>query len=202
VAGPIDLVCWDFGDTLVHERFMRRCPPGVPEWEDVYDGVVDSRAEWVTDWMLGRAAMTDLIPWLAAELPMTRTAVARHLRAVWQQIEWFPESREWVEQLNGRVAQAVVTVNPAEFSGIATACGLDPLVDVIVTSADLDTPSKVAMAEHVRWLLGLGRGVSTSLLIDNREDNIDEFAAADGHGYHFTPDGFGRDAEALLGPLL
>jgi FMN phosphatase YigB (HAD superfamily) len=159
----IDLVCWDFGDTLVHERFMRRSPPGVPEWEEVYDRVIDSRPEWETDWMLGRAPMTDLIPWLAAELPMTNRGIARHLRAVWQQIEWFPSTREWTERLNGRVAQAVVTVNPTEFSGIATACGLDPFVDVIVTSADIGSLSKVAMTEHARHLLGLESGVTTSL---------------------------------------
>jgi FMN phosphatase YigB (HAD superfamily) len=202
VAEPIDLVCWDFGDTLVHERFMRRCPLGVPEWEEVYDRVVDSRPDWEADWMLGRAPMTDLIPWLAAELPMTNQAVARHLRSVWQQIDWFPSSRDWVGRLNGHVAQAVVTVNPTEFSGIATACGLDPLVDVIITSADLESLSKVVMTEHARRLLGLKPGVARCLLIDNRQDNIDEFAAAGGHGYHFTPDGFTRDAAALLGPLL
>jgi FMN phosphatase YigB (HAD superfamily) len=200
-ANAIDLVCWDFGDTLVQERLMRRSPPGVPEWEEVYDRVIDVHPEWEADWMLGRAAMIDLVPWLAAELPMTHTAIARYLRTVWQEIEWFSSAREWVERLNGCVTQAVVTVNPTEFSGIATACGLDPLVDIIVTSADIASLNKVAMSEHARRLLGLDAGVATSLLIDNRHDNIDEFTAAGGRGYHFTPDGFARDAEDLLGSL-
>ena len=39
----IDLVCWDFGDTLVDERFMRLPPDGVPEWGEVYDAVLAER---------------------------------------------------------------------------------------------------------------------------------------------------------------
>lgn len=198
----IDLVCWDFGDTLVHERFMRICPPGVPEWEPVYDAVVDARPDWVNDWMLGRAVMTELIPWLAAELPMTPTAIARHLREVWNQIVWFPDAREWIGRLDGVVAQAIVTVNPFEFSGISVACGLDPLVDVIVTSADLATHSKVEMTEHARRLLGLPPGLDSSVLIDNKLANIDEFAAAGGPTIHFTPETFPAEAERLLAPLL
>lgn len=198
---PVDLVCWDYGDTLVHERFMRRCPPGVPEWEEVYDRITEDPA-FDEPWMMGAANMTDLIPRLAAELPMTNAAIARHLRMCWHQIDWYPDAREWIHKLNARVLQAVVTVNPFEFSGIATASGLDPVVDVIVNSAELKTLSKVAMTEHARMLLGLAPGVGTSILIDNRADNCDEFTAAGGTAIHFTPETFAAEAERLLAPLL
>ena len=152
--------------------------------------------------MLGEANMTDLIPPLAARLPMTNAAIARHLRMCWHQIEWFPDAREWVNKLNARVLQAIVTVNPFEFSGIASACGVDPVVDVIVNSAELKTLSKVAMTEHARMLLGLPAGVGSSILIDNRKDNCDEFVAAGGTAIHFTPETFAAEAERLLAPLL
>jgi len=198
--GPIDLVCWDFGDTLVHERFMRICPPGVPEWEEVYDEIA-AEPEWEQAWMLGEANLTDLIPRLAERLPMTNGAIGRHLRTVWQQIEWYPDAREWINRLNGRVAQTIVTVNPFEFSGIATACGLDPLVEIIVTSADIRSTSKVDMTEHARRLLGMEPGVSTSILIDNRLDNCEEFTEAGGAAIHFTPETFAAEAETALTSL-
>lgn len=196
----IDLVCWDFGDTLVHERFMRRNPPGVPEWEAAYDHAVDP--EFEAAWMIGDANMTDLIPRLAERLPMTNAAIARHLRQNWHDIEWFPDARDWLHRLNGRALQAIVTVNPFEISGILTACGIDPLVDVIVNSAEIRTLSKVTMTEHARMLLGLEPGIHSSLLVDNRADNCDEFVAAGGTAIHFTPQGFAAEADRLLAPLI
>lgn len=198
----IDLVCWDFGDTLVDERFMRICPPGVPGWTEVYDRLLAGRPGWDNEWMLGRASLNELIAPLAEELSMERAAVSRHLRSVWQQIVWFPEVRGWVERLDGVVQQAVVTVNPWEFEGIAVACGLVPLVDVIVTSAELETLSKVTMAHRARELLGLPAGLATTLLIDNKRVNVDEFVAAGGRGWHFVRETFDADAAAMLAPLL
>lgn len=199
----IDLVCWDFGDTLVDERFMRIAPRGVHEWTLVYDEVLASLGDhgnFDNEWMLGRATMNELVGPLSLRLPMTRAAVAKHLRAVWQQIDWYPEVRALLEHLNGQVLQAIVTVNPHEFHGISTACGLDPLVDVIVTSADLQTLSKVTMAAHARELLGLAPGLSTTLLIDNRADNVDEFLRAGGRGIPFQRPTFTSNAAVLLSP--
>jgi len=194
----IDLVCWDFGDTLVDERFMRIAPPDVPAWTQTYDDVLGALGTYDDEWMLGRASMNELIQPLAARLPMSPAHVGRHLRAVWQQIEWFDEVRQHMIELDGRVLQAIVTVNPHEFHGIATACGLDPLVDVMVTSADLATISKVDMSKHARHLLGLGEGLATTLLIDNRRDNTEEFRAAGGHAIHFERSTFGSIAESVL----
>ncbi|MDJ0767232.1 MAG: hypothetical protein QNJ12_00505 [Ilumatobacter sp.] len=202
MTAAIDLVCWDFGDTLCDERFMRIPPDEVPQWTAVYDGVVDAHPAWVADWMLGRASLNDLIAPLAEKLPMSRAAIARHLRAVWRRIAWFPEARAWLERLDGAVPQAVVTVNPWEFAGIAAACGLDRHVDVIVTSAEIASESKVAMALRARELLALSGDLSTTLLIDNRSDNVDEFVGAGALAIRYEPGTFEREAARLLGPLL
>ncbi len=188
----IDLVAWDFGDTLVHERFMRIAPDGVPEWPTVYDRFFEAHPEFEDRLDHGRASMIEMIPWLAEQTGMTGSAVARHLRHVWTQIEWFEPSRRWLLGLSGRVAQAVVTVNPFEFSGMATACGLDPHVELIVTSADIGDRSKPAMARVARELLGLPLGLGTTVLIDNRADNVADFVREGGHAIHFRPEDPGR----------
>lgn len=197
-AADIDLVCWDFGDTLVDERFMRIPPPDVPEWTDVYDNYLDQHPAWDEAWMLGKASLNDLIAPLADQLPMTRPEVSHHLRAVWWQIEWYPEVRAWLERLNGEMLQAVVTVNPWEFEGIAAACGLVPLVDVIVTSAEVGSASKVVMARRARELLGLDDRLDATLLIDNRLDNVEEFRQSGGRAFHFTRQRFAAEAETLF----
>ena len=181
----VDLVCWDFGDTLVDERFMRIAPIGVPDWGRVLDEVLAERVDWVDRWNLGCGSLNDLIVPLAERLPMTPVQVASHLRSVWNEIDWFDEAAAWVDELTNRVAQAVVTVNPHEFSGIARACGLDARIPVIVTSAELGTRSKVRMAERVRELLALPPGVDTTLLIDNNSENVDEFIEAGGRAIHY-----------------
>jgi hypothetical protein len=63
---------------------------------------------------------------------------------------------------------------------LARACGLDLRIPVIVTSAELGTLSKVAMAEHARDVLGLRPGLSTTVLVDNKQHNVDEFATSGG----------------------
>ncbi len=197
----IDLVCWDFGDTLVDERFMRLPPDGVPQWAEVYEAVLAARPDWVDGWNLGRGSINDLVAPLAERLPMSEASIAAHLRAVWGRITWFTDARDAVERLDGHVAQAVVTVNPHEFAGIATACGLDRLIGLIVTSAELATMSKATMTVRARELLGLPAGLSTTILIDNRLDNIAEFDAAGGQVIHYRPDSGCLDPLADIAPL-
>lgn len=184
----IDLVCWDFGDTLVDQDFMRIAPEGVERWKEVYNQVLAARPQWVEEWNLGTVPMSDLVQPLSAELGMEPMAVSRHLRLVWSQIVWYDDASQLVNRLRGVVPQAVVTVNPHEFSGIARACGLDSLVDLIVTSADLRSLSKVVMARHARTVLGLDADLRGTVLIDDRLDNLAEFADAGGRTVHYRPD--------------
>ena len=44
------VLLWDFGDTLVDERWMRRAPAGVPAWEAAWTSVMDDLAD---DWNVG-----------------------------------------------------------------------------------------------------------------------------------------------------
>ena len=195
----IDLVCWDFGDTLVDETFMQYAPQGVPEWPEAYRSAFKADLDFEDRLNLGEASLHDLIEPLAELVPMSRPAIARHLRSVFNRIEWLPGMRELVTELNGTVLQAIVTVNPHEFAPMAVACGLDPLVDVIVTSADAVSLSKPVMARRARYLLGLSPGLSTTLLIDNKEFNADEFMGEGGMAIHYTPDTFAAEWAAATG---
>lgn len=198
-SSDIDLVCWDFGDTLVDETFMQYAPPGVPDWPVAYRTHFEANPDIVERLDVGHAALHEFIAPLADTLSMPRADVARHLRAVFHRIEWLPGMRELVTSLNGKILQAVVTVNPHEFGAMAVACGLDPLVDVIVTSADVASLSKPVMARRARELLGLEPDLSTSLLVDNKAHNTNDFVAAGGLAIHFEPATFRERWSDLMG---
>ncbi len=199
----LDLVCWDFGDTLVDELFMRLAPAGVEDWPHRYEAMVADNAALFNELDHGRASMNDLIDPLAERLSMPRPQIARHLRTVWHRIAWFPSVARWVERLgDAGVLQAVVTVNPHEFHGMAVACGLDRMVDVIVTSAEIADLGKPPMAERARALLGLPAGLATTVLIDNKSHNIEDFEAAGGRAILYTPEDFEGRADRELGQLL
>jgi len=198
----IDLVCWDFGDTLVDESFMRIAPPGVPGWSAAYERCFNADPTYADRLDLGQTTLHELIQPLAARLAMTPAQIARHLRSVWTQIRWFPAAEHWVSTLDGKILQAVVTVNPTEFSGIAVACELDQLVDVIVTSADVGSLSKPVMARRARELLGLPDGLETTLLIDNKSHNTDAFEHEGGQVFLFRPIDHAVDAEGELAAVL
>lgn len=204
MGDSIDLVCWDWGDTLVDELFMQIAPAGCAEWTEVYAQVSIDHSELFDEMFSGRESMNALVEILHSRLPsLGRRAIARHIRAVWHQIVWFPETRAWVERLrNADVVQAIVTVNPHEFHGMAVTCGVDLLVDVIVTSAELADFSKPVMAKRARELLGLSPGLGSTLLIDNKHHNTAAFVEAGGQAIHYTPATFAREAEHHLGPLV
>ncbi len=194
-----DLVCWDFGDTLVDEQFMRVAPADCPEWTDVYASVVDDHRAQIDAWDLGVGSVRGLVPLLAPHLNMSRPAISRHLIANLCRIEWFPEAKRVIDALDGQVLQAIVTVNPHEFWAMAVATGIDRLVDCIVTSADVASLSKVVMAEAARETLGLETGIATTLLIDNKQHNIDDFVSAGGNAQLYERDGFAGFAASAFG---
>jgi len=197
VAFEGDLICWDFGDTLVDQNFMRVAPPDVPEWTTAYERV-RARTDQGDRWDVADSTMRELAVLVADEIGISRARAWRQLAHNLTTIDWYPEVRELVERLDGQVLQAIVTVNPHEFWAMAVACGMHEMFDCIVTSADVDSLSKVVMVEEARSMLGLPPGLDTTLLVDNMAHNIDEFEAAGGQGWLFERATFAARSQELL----
>ena len=51
------VVLWDFGDTLVDERWMRRCPESCPSWETAWIAVMNELAD---SWNVGDVAFKEV----------------------------------------------------------------------------------------------------------------------------------------------
>jgi FMN phosphatase YigB (HAD superfamily) len=198
-VSEIDMIAWDFGDTLVDEQLMRMAPQGFPGWADAVNDLLQVD-RWAERWELGEVCMNELVVPLAERLSMPPTQVARHLRATWRSPRVLEPAMKWLHQLSGVVAQVIVTVNPYEFHGVATATGFDSLVDLIVTSADVRSRSKVVQARQARRWLGRDEDLSTTVLVDNKAANITEFRDHGGQAVLFVENDPALDG--LLSPLV
>jgi FMN phosphatase YigB (HAD superfamily) len=178
------ILLWDFGDTLVDERWMRRAPDGCSGWEAAW---VATMAELADGWNVGEVAAARVYEALATRTGLSADAVARHARACCEQITVHEEA--WRVATERRQPQAIVTVNPDLFTDVVVpACALTSVFDVIVASHAEGTDDKVALCEIALDRLGYLGPRSDALLIDNRADLVEAWREAGGAGYWYRDD--------------
>jgi hypothetical protein len=189
------VLLWDFGDTLVDERWMRRPPPECPDWVDVWTAVMAEHADAWNDGSLDDAAMFAA---LADRAGMTPDAVEAHAYACCTTVE--PHPTAWRVARERRLPQAMVTVNPVIIDRwIVPHYGLAATFDTIVISAAEGITDKTALGDLALARLGYDGPRAAALLIDNREDLVDAWVATGGAGYRFTTDEqFATDLPHLL----
>jgi hypothetical protein len=193
-----DVLLWDFGDTLVDERWMRRCPAECPGWDEAWSTVM---AELAEDWNDGTIGSPEVYAALAARTGLSTYAVEAHARDCCERIVF--NAAAWGVARERRLPQALVTVNPdlfAEF--IVPGYGLDQVFDVIVMSFAEKTSDKSLLCTAALEPLGFRGDLSRTLLIDNRLDLVDAWRNGGGDGYWFQGDEqFAHDVGVLLAPM-
>jgi FMN phosphatase YigB (HAD superfamily) len=193
---PYAVLLWDFGDTLVDERWMRHAPAGVPGWEEAWSATM---ADLADAWNVGATSSAAVYAALAERTGMALTDVEAHAQACCRQITVHEEA--WRVARERRRPQAVVTVNPDLFTDLVVpACGLATVFDLVVASHQEGTDDKVVLCERALERLGFRGDRLEVLLIDNRPDLVEAWRDAGGSGYWFQGDDrFARDVEELLG---
>ena len=193
---PPAVLLWDFGDTLVDERWMRRPPEGCPRWGTAWSEVMDSHAD---RWDLGAVRWAEVTGALAERTGMSAAAVAAHARRCCQELSF--NDAAWRVATEHRFPQAIVTVNPDLFSDqVVPAHDLSAVFGVIVASWTEGTADKPLLCDIALARLGFEGARSEALLIDNRAELVDAWRDRGGAGYWFRGDGqFERDLPALFG---
>jgi hypothetical protein len=184
VAVMPEVLLWDFGDTLVDERWMRRLPAECPTWEAAWLEVMADRAD---DWNVGRICATEIFDALAERTGMSADAVKSHARSCCERLVF--NETAWRVASERRLPQALVTVNPdlvADF--VVPAHNLDDVFDVIVMSFAELTDDKRALCDIALERLGFAGLRSGGLLIDNRLDLVEAWSNVGGAGYWFESD--------------
>jgi hypothetical protein len=193
---PPAVLLWDFGDTLVDERWMRRAPDGCPHWETVWTDVMRDHADGWNDGSITDAAVFTA---LAARAGLTTADVEAHARACCTEIVLHPNA--WGVAGERRIPQALVTVNPVMLDRwVVPHYRLASMFDTIVISAYEGTSEKSQLCLRALERIGYDGSRSEALLIDNRRDLVEAWKSEGGTGYWFGDDEqFGRDVTDLLG---
>jgi FMN phosphatase YigB (HAD superfamily) len=180
----IRFLLWDFGDTLVDERFLWTCPSGVPGWRDCYREL--TTGELGRRWNCGSARFDELAREMSSRLGMSTAAVIAHAQSCSADIRFFEHA--WAAARSRALPQALVTVNPHEFRDwIVPNYRLSDHFDAIVVSAEQGCESKADLCDAAVKLLGCDDR-SAALLLDNIEANVDEWRSRGGSAYWFRGD--------------
>jgi hypothetical protein len=192
---PTDVVLWDFGDTLVDERWMHPAPESCPAWPNAWRETMD---ELAADWDVGRATESDVVARLVALTGMDVDAVYRHIDRCCEAAEFHRFT--WQVAQERRVVQALVTVNPDLFlTRIVPSLRLEAVFDAVVVSSVEGTADKVRLCEIALARVGYQGDRARALLIDNRADLVDAWERVGGSGYVYVSDEqFKADVDALL----
>jgi FMN phosphatase YigB (HAD superfamily) len=178
------VLLWDFGDTLVDERWMRRPPAECPTWEAAWLDVMTDHAD---DWNVGRVGSAEIFAALAERSGMSADAVRSHARSCCERLVF--NETAWRVASERRLPQALVTVNPDLFADfVVPAHGLEAVFDVIVMSFEELTDDKPALCDIALDRPGFTSPRSDALLIDNRRDLVEAWRDVGGTGYWFQND--------------
>jgi FMN phosphatase YigB (HAD superfamily) len=192
-VAEIRYLLWDFGDTLVDQRWMWPSPPDAPQWTARYQALADTELD--DRWNLGEITTEALATALTADLDITLDGVMKHIEARCRDVQFYEHA--WSAARARALPQAIVTVNSDGFSCfVVPNYGLDTVFDEIVTSWESHTLDKAGLCVIALERLG-GHDPAEALLIDNIEANVEAWRALGGQGYWFR----GDERFALDAPL-
>jgi beta-phosphoglucomutase-like phosphatase (HAD superfamily) len=185
---------WDFGDTLVDERWMWSCPDGFPQWTDSWRALV---ADLAGPWNRGELSFEEFATRLAADVGIGFDDACAHMQGCCAAIRFFEHA--WARARAHLMPQAIVTVNPDLFTRfVVPNYALDSVFDTIVTSWQEGTEDKAELCQIALGRLG-GSAPAEALLIDNIEANVAAWRARGGQAYLFVGDDEFERSEWSLG---
>ena len=180
----IDVLLWDFCDTLIDGRWMLKAPDGFPEWPTIWANVLREHGR---DWDTGRVSEAQFIGRLAREASMQPSEVEEHFAVCCGAIVFHRAA--WRAAKERRRPQAIVTVISDLFADrIEKPYGLDAHFETIVASYREGTNDKTELCLIALDRLGFRGPRSHALLIDDRRDLTEAWSASGGSAYHFRDD--------------
>lgn len=183
----IECLLWDFGDTLCRETFIWSSGP---EWEAVYRTFDKG---WAGGWNTGEMDTAAFAREAAKHISLPPAEIVAHMRERCDHIEFFEFTYAFFRAQHH--PQAIVTVNPDLWTDtIVPRHRLDEPVEVIVSSWQEGTDDKGVLCQLALDRMAGDWTPAQSLLIDNKQSNLDAWAARGGGGYLYTTDAaFERD---------
>ena len=187
---PLKCILWDFGNTLVDERWMRSGPETLSGWNEAYGAIIDDIRD---AWDLGDMSFRDLANKLSDRMGIESDEVIAHVRMRCESINFYGNVLNVAKRCP--LPQAIVTVNPDVFSEwVVPYYKLDQIFSPIVTSSEEKTLDKSDICDIALAELSGHITRKEALLIDNKKESIEGWKTLSGSVYHFRgPDVFEKD---------
>src|ERR1700686_4817918 len=106
MASDVRYVLWDFGDTLVDQRWMWPSPDTVPSWTARYAALADTDID--DRWNLGEITTEELLAVFAEELECEPELLMAHCVERCRDVRFFQNA--WAAARAHVLPQAIVTV--------------------------------------------------------------------------------------------
>jgi len=180
-CAPIQCLLWDFGDTLCDELSLWRISP---EWMAVYKSFDDDSGIGAA-WNLGILDLSEVVVKLSRRMSLSEAEIHKHLSRT-DLFQFFPFTYAFFRARH--LPQAIVTVNPAAFREMAEKLAFDEICDTIVVSGEEKNIDKGVLCEIALRRMTRACANENALLIDNKQANLDAWAARGGPGYLYTTD--------------
>lgn len=187
-CGRIDVVLFDFSGTLAEEPVLFPAHIDVPHsWREIWEARF-AEPGFADSWQKGEIAAPDLIQDLSKRFGTEPDVLRSHIDRCSRSITFHPGIMNAVRARRARGdPQALVTINPDLFSGIADYYALSDLFDTVVLSAHEGTVDKIELCRIALDRLNHA-DVTSALLIDHVPELVRAFTAAGGAGYLFVDD--------------
>lgn len=196
MANKVECILWDFGDTLADERLMWPSPDNALQWTEIWKN--SEELGILNPWMKGEINLNQAAESFAQLLPISKDEVISHMKDRCKDIFFFPKTWEFVTSCG--LPQAIVTINPDIFDDwIVPNYNLGKYFNPIIASYELKTLSKAKICLEALKQFSTEINPSSALLIDNKEENIKEWAECGGAGYLYKDDNtFHRDIGKII----
>jgi FMN phosphatase YigB (HAD superfamily) len=180
----IRYLLWDFGDTLVDQRWMWPSPEHIPGWTARFEALIDTELD--ERWLRGDTTTEEVAAIFASDLGTTTEVLIAHIERLCADVHFYEHA--WAAARARQLPQAIVTLNPDLFSDlIVPNYALDSVFDEIVTSWQERTLDKARLCAIALERLG-GHDPGDALLIDNVDENVEAWRSLGGRAYLFRGD--------------
>lgn len=112
----IRTLLWDFGDTLVDERWMLTPPAGYAAWSGAY---LLCETKLGDDWIIGKIDTRSVAKLLAERVQMELRDVIDHMEQASRSITFFDGVYRYARSAS--LPRAIVTLNPDLFTEVVAA---------------------------------------------------------------------------------
>ena len=186
----IRCVVFDFGFTLSSDYYFKNGPAGFPQWHDVIQRHIFGEPAVINLWLKGELSTFDIAGIISKYLPMELPLIIAAMEKGCANLNFNPAVWDFaVAQKAARRKTALVTGNMDIFTKVVVpAHRLDCLFDVIVNSSDYRESRKEFLWPVAFEHLGNGIDYSTSLLIEDGENEPAKFRLLGGYAYRYSND--------------